>query len=251
MNLKAYAWEIKLSIFLIIATILIYVAKIAIIGDDGESNTLTYIFNALGFLPVNVLLVTLILNTLLTRRAKKEQQEKMKMIVGLFFSELGNTLLHLFVKSDTQVELIRNKLAVQMTWKSAEYQEAYAFLDSYKAKLAPSPEELVSIKTTLVSHHDFLLGLVENPIFLEGEKVANLMQALFHLSEELCDRCELCSLPKPDMHHLAGDVNRVYGPLAELWVSHMEYLSAHYPYLLSLNLRKSPFKEQPDVIVKE
>ena len=74
--MRKFSWELKLSLCLIAATILIYTVKFLVIGDDGTSNTATYIFNALGFLPINVLLVTLILNSLLSMRAKKEQQEK-------------------------------------------------------------------------------------------------------------------------------------------------------------------------------
>lgn len=250
MKLRDNLWELRLSLFLVLASLLIFLLKILIIGDDGESNTLSYIFNALGFLPINVLLVTLILNSLLARRAKREQQEKMKMIVGLFFSELGTTMLHMIVGCDTRVETVRTNLAVQMTWKPAEYRAAAEFLKTYAPDLVPDTGALAAIRTELAGKHEFLLGLVENPVFLEGEKVADLMQALFHLSEELCDRGNLAELPASDLRHLTGDLTRVYVPLAELWLSHMEYLSARYPYLLSLSLRKSPFREQRDVVVR-
>ncbi len=82
--MRKFSWELKLSLLLIASSVFVFTVKFLVIGDEGVSNTATYIFNALGFLPINVLLVTLILNSLLSMRAKKEQQEKMKMDCGSF-----------------------------------------------------------------------------------------------------------------------------------------------------------------------
>ena len=250
-SLKKFSWELKLSLCLIAATILIYTVKILVIGDDGTSNTATYIFNALGFLPINVLLVTLILNSLLSMRAKKEQQEKMKMIVGLFFSEFGSKLLRIFVRCDTASDNLKTVMDVQKSWTKKDYSEAHEVLEKHCSRLKPETGDFLEIRELLQSNHEFLLRLVENPVFLEHGKIAELMQALFHLSEELDGRGEFESLPKSDIGHLTGDISRVYCTLCDVWMSHMEYLSGHYPYLFSLSLRKSPFAEKDDVIVRE
>ncbi len=245
-----YIWEIRLSVLLILATAVIYALKILIIGDSGESNTITYIFNALGFLPLNVLLVTLILNGLLTMRAKKQQQEKMKMIIGLFFSECGTELLRLIVSCDDAAENIRKICAVQKDWTKKEYADATAALRAGCSRVMPQADELAQIRALLENKHEFLLRLVENPVLLEESSIAQMMQALFHLGEELSDRDNLSELPATDLAHLAGDVSRVYCPLSLVWMAHMEYLCAHYPYLLSLSLRKSPFLVTADVVVR-
>ena len=249
--MKKFTWEMKLSLFLIAACILIYTAKFLIIGDDGQSNTVTYIFNALGFLPLNVLLVTLILNGLLSMRAKKEQQEKMKMIIGLFFSEFGSELLRLFVRCDKSKESICSVLAVTKSWTKQDYAAAQDVLENHCSRLSPETADLIEMRNLLDSHHEFLLRLVENPVFLEHGKITELMQALFHLGEELAGRGDFCGLPKSDIGHLTGDISRVYCTLASVWLSHMEYLGANYPYLFSLSLRKSPFAEKADVVVRE
>ena len=251
MDLKKYAWELRLSLILIALSAVIFAVKLLLLGDSGESNTFSYIFNALGFLPLNVLFVTLLLNTLLSRRAKKAQQEKMKMVVGLFFSELGTTLLRMFVHSDSDASRLSSILSVDKSWSPKEYQQAQNELSSYHGKLSMNGDGLQEICVLLNEKHDFLLRLVENPVFLEGERTADLMQAVFHLSEELSDRSDFASLPKADIAHLNGDVRRVYLWLLKVWLSHMEYLSQKYPYLLSLSLRKSPFDEHWDVVVRE
>lgn len=251
MDLKKYAWELKLSLILIALSAAIFAVKLLILGDSGESNTFSYIFNALGFLPLNVLFVTLLLNTLLTRRAKKAQQEKMKMVVGLFFSEIGTALLRMFVRCDADASHLRSILSVDRSWDSERYQQAQDELSEYHGKLSMDCEHLQEVSVLLKENHDFLLRLVENPVFLEGERTADLMQALFHLSEELSDRCGFTCLPPTDIAHLNGDVKRVYQWLLKVWLSHMEYLAGKYPYLLSLSLRKSPFDEHADVVVRE
>lgn len=88
MTSRTLTWEQRLIAALIGISVFIYAVKLLVFGDNGESNTLSYIFNSLGFLPINILIVILIINRLLSVRAKKEQQDKMKMVVGLFISEM-------------------------------------------------------------------------------------------------------------------------------------------------------------------
>jgi len=35
------------------------------------------------------------------------------------------------------------------------------------------------------------------------------------------------------------------------WITYMEYLKIHYPYLFSLAMRKNPFDESASVVVKQ
>jgi hypothetical protein len=43
----------------------------------------------------------------------------------------------------------------------------------------------------------------------------------------------------------------VYSRLVPEWMSYMEYLKGHYPYLFSLALRSNPFDPAASVIVRE
>ncbi|HJK12481.1 MAG TPA: hypothetical protein O0Y14_02820 [Methanocorpusculum sp.] len=244
-------WEQRLIVALICTSAVIYAIKFLVFGDNGESNTLSYIFNSLGFLPINILIVTLIINRLLAMRAKQEQQEKMKMVVGLFFSEMGARLLRLIIVSDPDAEAVRNILTVRRTWTKAEFVRAKEQLSECSFTAHPSAEDLVKIRELLEKHHEFLLRLIENPVLLEQNSISKLLQDLFHLGEELSSRGDLLALPKTDIAHLGGDVNRVYPQLTLVWLDHMEYLAANYPYLLSLSIRKSPFTAHCDVVVRE
>lgn len=244
-------WERRLVAALLCASVLIYAVKFLVFGDSGESNTLSYIFNSLGFLPINILIVTLIINRLLTMRAKREQQEKMKMVVGIFFSEAGYALLKLFVACDPSADALRRVLAVQMSWTPEDFAGAVRQAGRMPMLACPTAGDLVQIRDLLRTHHDFLLRLIENPLLLEQSLIPKLLQDLFHLEEELSARGDIAALPQTDILHLGGDVNRVYGSLVSVWLDHMEYLSRYYPYLLSLSIRKSPFAPDADVVVRE
>ncbi len=78
------------------------------LGDP--SNTYYYVFNALGFLPVSVLLVTLILNQLLAMRSRREKLEKLNMVIGTYFSEVGAGLLVFLSNWDPGLDKIKGQL---------------------------------------------------------------------------------------------------------------------------------------------
>jgi len=249
--MKIARWTIILSVSLAALSALIFVIKYLVIGDSGTSNTLTYIFNALGFLPLNVLFVTLLLNSMLSHRAAIERQEKMKMVLGLFFTEFGSELLREFVASDPTADELRKHLGAQKSWKKEDYAAALKAADELCKKTMPDSEALCRIRALLSKNHDFMLQMIQNPVLLEQNVMSSLMRDLFHLETELSSRCVICADNRSDVAHLRGDVNRIYPNLVKVWLTHMEYLSKNYPYLLSYSLRTSPFLEKDDVVVRE
>jgi hypothetical protein len=110
---------------------------------------------------------------------------------------------------------------------------------------------LEELRGFLASREDFLLRLIENPALFEHESFTDLILALDHLHEELKARGDLSDLPSSDLAHLATDIQRVYSRLVPEWMSYMEYLKAHYPYLFSLAMRSNPFDPAASVIVRE
>lgn len=251
MNLKNFTWEIRLASMLIAVSVIVYAIKFLFFGDNGASNTLSYIFNSLGFLPINILIVTLIINRLLTMRAKREQQEKTRMVIGLFFSEMGDILLRKMIQWDKAPEKLRESMQVTKAWSKNDYALAKRHASLFCTQTLPTPADLLGIRELFMQKHDFLLRLIENPVLLEQNSVSKLLQDLFHLGEELACRGDINTLPATDIAHLTGDVNRVYCQLTSAWLEHMEYLSRNYPYLLSLSLRKSPFLLEDRVVVTE
>ena len=62
---------------------------------------------------------------------------------------------------------------------------------------------------------------------------------------------QLTVLPRSDIDHLVGDINRVYGLLIGQWFVYLQHVKGQYPYLYSLAVRKNPFDEDATPVVKD
>ena len=242
------SWEMRLGITLIGLSFVIYVIKYLLLGDP--LNTYQYIFNALGFLPISVLLVTLIINELLSVRAKRERLEKLNMVIGTFFSEVGTGLLTYLSNHDPDLKKIRQDLIVTDAWTPGTFSRVHDRLRDYRYDIAIDEVDMPDLCRFLKERRGFLLRLLENPVLLEHESFTDLLRAVFHLTEELERREEFAGLPESDIEHLTGDIERVYGRLIREWLSYMEYLKRNYPYLFSLAMRSNPFDETASPVVR-
>ncbi|WP_301664333.1 hypothetical protein [Methanoculleus frigidifontis] len=227
---------------------IIYLTKYLLLGD--ALNTYQYLFNAIGFLPINVLLVTVILNQLLSVRAKRERLEKLNMVIGTFFSEVGTGLLAYLSDHDPSLSRIRGDLIVRGDWTDEEFARVRTRLGDYDYDVAIDRIDLAALHTFLMERRNFLLRLLENPVMLEHESFTDLLRAVFHLTEELERRGDLTGLPRNDLEHLTGDIRRVYGMLVRQWLDYMHYLQKSYPYLFSLAMRSNPFDEEASPVVR-
>jgi len=243
-----FSWPIRLGVILVLFSLAIYTAKFLILGDPD--NTYYYLFNALGFLPINVLLVTLIINELLSMRSKKDRLEKLNMVIGTFFSEVGTRLLAYISDCDPELDRIRSHLIVADNWSDEDFRKVRSDLSAYLFTASMTGDALLEISSFLQEKRNFLLRLLENPVLLEHQGFTELLRAVFHLTEELERRVNLDLIPESDLLHLTGDVNRVYRLLSFEWLSYMRYLEINYPYLFSLAIRTNPFDEEASVIVK-
>jgi hypothetical protein len=242
------SWEVRLGITLIGLSFVIYVIKYLLLGDP--LNTYQYIFNALGFLPISVLLVTLIINELLSVRAKREKLEKLNMVIGTFFSEVGTGLLTYLSNHDPDLKKIRQDLIVTDAWTPGTFSRVHDRLRDYRYDIAIDEVDMPDLCRFLKERRGFLLRLLENPVLLEHESFTDLLRAVFHLTEELERREGFAGLPESDIEHLTGDIERVYGRLIREWLSYMEYLKRNYPYLFSLAMRSNPFDETASPVVR-
>jgi hypothetical protein len=213
-------------------------------------DTFFYIFQDLGFVPIEVLLVTLIISGLLNMREKRLRLEKLNMVIGTFFSEVGTKLIAYFSDFDPKLDKIRGSLLVTKDWSDKEFLSVSKSLRNFDYMVEIQKVNLEDLRIFLTVKRDFLVRLLENPILLEHESFTELLRAVFHLTEELASREDLQKLPATDYAHLAGDVKRAYVLLVHQWLDYMKYLKDNYPYLFSLAMRTNPFDQNASVIVK-
>ncbi|VVB51757.1 Uncharacterised protein [uncultured archaeon] len=209
-----------------------------------------YFLSDLAFMPLEVLLVTLILRQVLNEQEKRTQLEKMNMVVGAFYSEVGVRLITEFSRLDPQVEDVREELLVTDRWSDQQFLSVRAKLKSFDYSVDIHEANLVELKAFLVKKREFLVRILENPMLLEHQSFTELLRAVFHITEELEARKSLSGLPESDLAHLALDVKRAYNPLVSEWLDYMKYMKSNYPYLFSLAMRTNPFDVNASPIVK-
>jgi hypothetical protein len=200
-----------------------------------------YLLGDIAFVPIEVLLVTIIIHRLLNMREKRAMLKKLNMVIGAFFSEVGLKLIEFFVQYDSKREEIRELLAQSGEWHDRNFSEIRNVLVKYDFTVKPERKELVHLRKFLKEKRDFLLNLLENPNLLEHDSFTNLLWSVFHLTEELTYRVDIGSTTESDLNHLTGDIKRAYGLIILEWLDYMKHLKADYPYLFSLAMRLNPF----------
>ena len=187
---------------------------------------------------------------MLAKREMESRMQKLNMVIGVFFSEVGINLLAIFSRYDPEFDAIRPELMVNANWTEKDFQKAIkeAGAHDYGAKIEHI--EFPVLKSFLMEHRDFLVRLLENPVLLEHESFTDLLRAVFHLTEELAYRKDFENIPRPDSSHLAGDIKRAYHHIVGEWLVYMRFLKNNYPFLYSLALRLNPFDTESSVTIK-
>jgi voltage-gated potassium channel len=186
---------------------------------------------------------------MIDERERTRRLEKLNMIIGVFFSELGTKLLKKFSAADPALEEVKTALIVSNNWSDEDFSKAEIILKNHVSQLNSRSVQLEELHGLLSHHKALLLSLLENPQMIEHDRFIPLLQAVFHLTEELISRDHLTDLPPADYAHLSGDINRAYGLLIIEWLTYMQYLKKNYPYLFSLAMRQNPFDRNASVIV--
>ena len=246
--MKRHVWEILLGFSLLALSVIFYLIHYVIFRD--AHHIFIYLMGDIAFVFIEVLLVTLIIHELLNLREKRVRMEKLNMVIGSFFSEVGTQLLTLFSDLDPNLEYIRSELIVTRDWSEENFCAVGKRLKEYEYSVEIDKINIDRLSESLVKKRDFLLRLLENPNLLEHEAFTDVLQAVFHLTEELAAREDTSQLPPSDYAHIAADVKRVYVLLIHQWVDYMKYLKNNYPYLFSLAARKNPFDQSASVVVR-
>jgi len=247
--MKNLSWRIIIGILLMVLSAVVYFIHFLIFRDPHH--IFMYLVGDIGFVFIEVLLVTLIIDQLLHQREKRSLLHKLNMIIGVFFSEGGSELLRMLSEYDLQVERIRQDLVGNERWTQQGFSETSERIRAYQYKMDSQKGGLESLRDFLREKKDFFLRILENPNLLEHEKFTDTLWAVLHLAEELTCRKRLQNLPRTDSAHLAGDMGRAYKSLISEWLTYMIHLKTHYPYLFSLAIRTNPFDPQATPEVTE
>jgi hypothetical protein len=245
--IKRHRRFIILAAIFVASSALIYFIHYRIFGNPYH--IFIYLIGDLAFLPLEVFIVVIVIERILAYREKQALLSKLNMVVGAFFSEVGNNLITSLICSMENRDETLQCLAIKPDWQASDFKKAKACAHNIRVNADCSGLDLEALRAFLIQKREFLLRLLENPNLLEHERFTDLMWAVFHLAEELEARPSVQNLPESDLAHLAGDIQRVYGPLVSEWIRYLEHLKSKYPYLFSLVLRTHPFQPHPSPVV--
>jgi hypothetical protein len=240
-------WKLAAAVGLVLLSVILYTVHFLIFQD--AHHIMLYLIGDIAFIPLEVLIVTLIIDQLLESREKSQRMEKLNMVIGTFFSTTGTPLLSILSKADPCIDTLRPSLVIRTSWSDKEFAAVKSTVGHYACGVKEDRVDLEALRAFLLDNEEFMMRLVENPMIFEHESFTDLILAISHLTEELKSRGSLATLPTEDIIHLGGDCKRVYSLLVPEWVRYMEYLRAHYPYLFSLAMRKNPFDTSASVVI--
>ncbi len=242
-------WTFRVALLLVLASALSYAIHYFIFRD--AHHIFIYMIGDFGFLFIDVLLVLLIIERLLSIREKKSMLQKLNMVIGTFFSEVGLELLRRFSDFVENAGQLEKEVLINPQWSRKDFLVARSKAESFKYNIVFDSDRLEQLRDFLKNNHDFLVRLLENPNLLENQRFTDLLWAIFHLSEELNFRKSMRNLPESDLAHLKTDIRRAYSKIVSEWISYAEHLKNRYPFLFSLAARINPLNPEASPIVLE
>ncbi|NMC59618.1 MAG: hypothetical protein GYA51_09595 [Candidatus Methanofastidiosa archaeon] len=247
--MKSLRWQVRWAIILIILSALVYFLHYVIFRD--VHHIFLYLIGDIAFVFIEVLMVTLVIHELLTMRDRKALIEKMNMVVGTFFIDMGRDLLDNLNDFDKNFDDVKNNFIDIGTWSKKDFTEKLEIAKKIKYEIDINKGDLEKLKVFLFEKRELMLRLLENPNLLEHDSFTEVLWAVTHLSEELSLRKNLKKCTPSDLNHLQGDLKRAYVILIYEWIEYMGHLKNKYPYLFSLAVRMNPFDPSASIEVKE
>ena len=245
--MKRHKWLVFTAVALTASSIMLYAGRYAAYGDSKAMFML--LLDNLAFLPLQVLLVVLIIERVLSIHERSQLLQKLNMVIGTFFSELGSRLLGELTNCVRNQDEVRKRLSVNSNWTANNYRNSLLFVKTFDYKIDLSAPGLDGLREMLLDKRGLIIMLLANPNLLEHERFTDLLWAVEHLMEELAARSSLDNLPDSDRQHLAGDVQRVYALLTAEWLLYCQHLQCAYPYIFSIIVRTHPLQANPSPTV--
>ncbi|MGB2827695.1 MAG: potassium channel family protein [Dehalococcoidales bacterium] len=222
-------------------------------GDIYPTNSASKVFSiVLIIIGIGTFLtiVTNITQMLIQRGQNRIRVRRLNMIIGVFFTEVGNQLLHIFTQYDPQINEVRKDCLINQDCSETDFTHLKKQLQQHECAIDPKSMNLETLSQFLIQKGDLLLRQIENPDLIEHESFTDLLWAVVHLRDELMSRKSFLNLPEADLEHLANDAKRAYGALVKQWVDYLQHLKRSYPYLFSLALRTNPFSEKRTAVIE-
>jgi len=92
--MKKFSWKAKFGVALVVVSaVLLYLHSLAFHDSELHEFGPFLLTHEIAMMPLEVLVVTLVIHSLLERREHEEKMHKLNMVIGAFFSEVGDEFL--------------------------------------------------------------------------------------------------------------------------------------------------------------
>jgi hypothetical protein len=137
---------------LVAISVVLYLVNYFIFRDGR--NLIFYLLIDLAFLPIEVLIVGVIVERLIAIRDKSAIAQKLNMVIGAFFSELGTPLLARLLPTMDAAPEIRERLHLKASWKKEDFSRASQFARTLQGEVDLSRVDLYDLKSYMLEKRD-------------------------------------------------------------------------------------------------
>jgi len=194
----------------------------------------------LAFVPVQVAIVTFVINRFLNIIEQQKKNKKINVIISTFFTEVGMQIMTAMSEFNRNHAELSNIIKTNDLNKNNQKQ-VRSLVKSYKYEMYADPEKLIELAELLAKRKSFMLSLLENSNLLEHDSFTDMIWAVFHVADELQNRGDLRILPDADIKHISNDLRRAYPALINEWIGYIVYLRDEYPFLYEAAKKRSPY----------
>ena len=153
-------WKVLMGAALVALSALLYYLHFGVFHD--AHHIFIYLLGDVAFVPIEVLLVTLIIHQLLVFREKKALLRKLNMLIGAFFSNVGTRLLGIFTGFDPDIEGFRGQLKVDKDWSEGHFRQVSQSLEFFR-DLGKGVRREASIRIVIRKKIPAWISLSERP----------------------------------------------------------------------------------------
>lgn len=204
-------------------------------------HTLIFLAADIAFIPMEVFFTTIVLDGFLERREKEHFLEKLNMLVGVFYTEIGGRILQEFVMASNPIKECKEISSIEDSMWNENFPKALEKLKaSCQYKVDLNKINIRELKEELHESKDLLITFITNESLHDHETFTDMIMSLLHLKEEIDSRCCL-EIEEYEKTHIESDMAVAYRYLTIEWCEYMSYLNKNYPNLFIKALINNPF----------
>ena len=231
---------VLIALVLVAASVLVYSINYLLFHD--LHHIFLFLLSDLAFSFLEVIVVGLIIERVLSSREKQNILYKLNMISGVFFSKVGTKLLGLLLEMFKNREGICPCLSIGEDWTHSNFSNARNTLSKMDIKPEYMSADLQNLKDFLNRHDSFLFEIITDPVVLEHEEGVEVLWAVSHLSDEL-NSIKIGDKDSQETEEIiVEEAKRLYHILAIEWLNYMEFVQHKYPLYFKTLLHTNQFK---------